>query len=89
MCIDIVEIWFGIANKQSSSIFDSYLPVTRLCFSLTITSALSYFFQLYHLALSVDWTDQKVVDTYIQRLENSTIRHICHGSHFHVSELVF
>ena len=26
MCIDIVRIWFGIANGQISSIFDSYLP---------------------------------------------------------------
>ena len=26
MCIDIVEIWFGIANGQISS---SYLPATR------------------------------------------------------------
>ena len=30
MCIDIVEIWFGIAYGQISSIFDSYLPATRL-----------------------------------------------------------
>ena len=29
MCIDIVEIWFGIANGQISSNFDSYLPETR------------------------------------------------------------
>ena len=30
MCIDIVEIWFGIANGQISSIFlRSYLPETR------------------------------------------------------------
>ena len=29
MCIDIVEIWFGIANGQISSIFDGYLPETR------------------------------------------------------------
>ena len=28
MCIDIVDIWFGIANGQISSIFDSYLPET-------------------------------------------------------------
>ena len=26
MCMDIVEIWFGIANGQISSIFDSYQP---------------------------------------------------------------
>ena len=26
ICIDIKEIWFRIANGQSSSIFDSYLP---------------------------------------------------------------
>ena len=29
MCIDIVEIWFGLANGQISSTFDSYLPTTR------------------------------------------------------------
>ena len=29
VCIDIVEILFGIANGQISSIFDSYLPATR------------------------------------------------------------
>ena len=38
MCIDIVEIWFGIANGQISSIFDSYLPETRSYFCFwTIT----------------------------------------------------
>ena len=26
ICIDIMEVWFGIANGQISSIFDSYLP---------------------------------------------------------------
>ena len=29
MCIDIVEIWFRIANGQISSNFDSYLLKTR------------------------------------------------------------
>ena len=29
MCIDIMEIWFGIANGQISSISESYLPTTR------------------------------------------------------------
>ena len=28
LCFEIVEIWFGIANGQIASIFDSYLPVT-------------------------------------------------------------
>ena len=39
MCIDIVEIWFGIANGQISSIFDgSYLPETHPYFRFrTIT----------------------------------------------------
>ena len=27
MCIDTVEICFGIANGQISQIFDSYLPI--------------------------------------------------------------
>ena len=31
MCIDIMEIWFGIANRQLLSIM-SYLPVTQLYF---------------------------------------------------------
>ena len=40
MYIDIVEIWFGIANGQISSVFDSYmyLPETRPYFRFqTIT----------------------------------------------------
>ena len=40
MCIDIVEIWFGIAKGQISSIFDSlsYLPMTHPYFGFrTIT----------------------------------------------------
>ena len=32
MCIDIVEIWFGIANGQISSNFDGDLPETCLNF---------------------------------------------------------
>ena len=34
VCIDIVEIWFGIFNGQILSIFDSYLPATDLYFHL-------------------------------------------------------
>ena len=36
MCIDIVEIWFGIANGQILSLFDSYYAVTHpyLCFQM-------------------------------------------------------
>ena len=30
MCIDIVEIWFWIANGQIASIFDGYLPETPI-----------------------------------------------------------
>ena len=30
ICIDIVELRFGIANGQISSIFDSYLPATHI-----------------------------------------------------------
>ena len=29
MCIDIVEIWFGIADGQILSYFDGYLPTTQ------------------------------------------------------------
>ena len=32
MCIDNVEIWFGIANDQILSIFDRDLPGTHLYF---------------------------------------------------------
>ena len=40
MCIDIVEIWFGIANGQIWSVFDSYLSATHPYFHfLMITSA--------------------------------------------------
>ena len=39
MCIDIVEIWFGIANGQISPIFNSCLPATHLIFCFgTVTS---------------------------------------------------
>ena len=31
MCIDILEIWFVIADVQISSIFDSFLPVLLVC----------------------------------------------------------
>ena len=34
ICADIVEIWFGIANEQISSVFDSYLPATHPYFCL-------------------------------------------------------
>ena len=38
LCIDIVEIWFGIANRHISSIFDSFLPTMRPYFRFqTIT----------------------------------------------------
>ena len=38
ICIDIVEIWFGIANGQILSNFDRNLPETRPYFrSWTIT----------------------------------------------------
>ena len=32
MCIDIVEVWFRIANGIILSVFDSYLPVTHQYF---------------------------------------------------------
>ena len=39
MCIDILDICFGIANGQISSIFDSYLPAIHPYFTFrTITS---------------------------------------------------
>ena len=38
VCIDIMEIWFGVVNRQISSIFDSYLPAIHPYFHfLTIT----------------------------------------------------
>ena len=38
VCINIVEICFGVADRQISSIFDSYLPGTRRYFHFwTIT----------------------------------------------------
>ena len=32
MCIDIMEIWFGVGNVQISLIFNSYLPATQQYF---------------------------------------------------------
>ena len=56
MCIDIVEIWLGIANGQISSIFVRYLPATHpyFCF-LTITEYVSMdFHQTWYICLSID-----------------------------------
>ena len=44
MCIDIMEIWYGIANEQISTIFDNYLPKTPV-FSL-LDNNLSIFTKL-------------------------------------------
>ena len=45
MCIDIVEIWFGIVNGQFSSIFDSYLSALHPYFHFQmITSKCQWIF---------------------------------------------
>ena len=37
MCVDILEIWLGIANRQNLLIFDkSYLPATQCCWDIII-----------------------------------------------------
>ena len=46
ICIDIfikinIKIWFGIANGQSSSIFDSYLPATHMYFCFQIIALIN------------------------------------------------
>ena len=38
MCIDIVEIWFGIADGQISSVIDSYLVVTQQWSGIIVSS---------------------------------------------------
>ena len=35
MCIDIVEIWFGIANGHISSIFDGVICPRHACISVS------------------------------------------------------
>ena len=37
MCIDIVKIWFGLADGQSLSVFYSYLPATRLWWGIIVS----------------------------------------------------
>ena len=34
--------------------------------------------------LSLDWSDQKVVDEFIKRVANSTVKHVCYGSDYNV-----
>ena len=41
LCIDIMEIWFRIANGQLSSIFDSYLPMKDLYFCFRTVTLVS------------------------------------------------
>ena len=41
MCIDIVEIWFGIASEQILFIFDSYLPVTHPYFRFQMITSVN------------------------------------------------
>ena len=41
MYIDIVEIWFGIANGQILLIFDSYLPATNPYFRFRVITSKS------------------------------------------------
>ena len=41
MCIDIVEIWFGIANGQISSNFTDYLPETRPYFRFRLITCVN------------------------------------------------
>ena len=41
VCIDIVEIWFGIVYGQISSVFQSYLPATCQYFDLQIINNFS------------------------------------------------
>ena len=62
MCIDIVEIWFGIANGQISSIFDRviWLPICH-------TSVRLYFH--FHEEMSVDfhktWYVPKIIGSFL------------------------
>ena len=48
MCINIVEIWVGIAYGQILSVFDkSYLPATCLyCHFQTLTSVIQWVFSM-------------------------------------------
>ena len=51
MCIDIMEICFGIANGQILSIFDSYLPAVN-------SGRVLFFFHVFVLFLSVSVTEK-------------------------------
>ena len=44
MCIDIVKVWFEIANGQIPSFFDSCLPATCPCFSMQMISKCQWIF---------------------------------------------
>ena len=54
MCIDIVAIWFGIANGQISSIFDGYLPETCPYFSFRIITSSKHQWIFTKLGMCID-----------------------------------
>ena len=42
MCIDIVEIWFGIINRQGLSVLDSYLLVISPYFHFSMITLINF-----------------------------------------------
>ena len=84
MCIDIVRIWFGIANGKILSIFDSYLFATHpYSHFLTITLVnIKGFHQKYLVCALILWTSGYglQMDRFCQFLTKLSARHI---TYFH------
>ena len=55
MCIDIVEIWLGIANGQVSSNSDSYLPVKHRYFHFLEIANSKYQWIFTKLGMCIDF----------------------------------
>ena len=56
MCIDILEIWFEIANGKISAIFDSYLPITCTCLhfqAITCVNIWQWNFMKYGMGIDI------------------------------------
>ena len=89
MCIDIVEIWFGIVNGQISSIFDSYLLVTSM-FSFTDDNFSKYQWFFTKLGVCIDIVEIRfgIADRQISSILTDYLPVTCQYFHFWTMTLV-
>ena len=89
VCIDIVEIWFGIVNGQILSIFDSYLPTIRLfSFSDDNFSKYQWIFTKLGACIDIMETWFGIADGQISSVFDSHLPETCPYFHFWTITLV-